>query len=71
MSQADQQRVQQMLLQEQQKEMIEIGEKETGLGTYIWNVETREMTASSGLYHLFGFEEKGYEEKGRRSRRNL
>lgn len=48
---------------ERQKEMIEIGEKETGLGTYIWNVETREMTASSGLYHLFGFEEKGYDSK--------
>ncbi|MEM8888088.1 MAG: PAS domain-containing protein [Bacteroidota bacterium] len=48
---------------EQQKEMIEIGEQVTGLGTFIWNVETREMTASSGLYHLFGFEDRGYDSK--------
>ncbi|MEL6256303.1 MAG: PAS domain-containing protein [Bacteroidota bacterium] len=46
-------------LLERQKEMIEIGEKISGLGTFIWNVETREIDVSSGLFHLAGLEDNG------------
>lgn len=46
-----------------QKEIIEIGERISGLGTFVWDVESREVEASPGLYQLAGLEEGSLDPK--------
>ncbi|MEL6848805.1 MAG: PAS domain-containing protein, partial [Bacteroidota bacterium] len=53
--------VAQASLLRQQREFIEIGEKTAGLGTFIWNVETNDVQASPGYYHVYGLDSERYD----------
>lgn len=55
--------VKQTQLLERQKEIIEIGEKSAGIGTFVWDILTREVYATPGMFELAGMDPKAYTPK--------